>query len=260
MGLMCLFLLLICINIYPLNENKIFFNASAIDDFEDIKENVAIALYDFDADILELEPKEYFPEGYKSFIRFKKDDFLQVHDEFDEDFWWAESLITQAKGIVPSFLVKYLKDESKNHSMDTTEISIIRAMQDFDSMNLTGYLSYKKEDTFKIIKPMDSLGTLMLLVESEETGRKGIVTRKKTYLFNATALYDFDAEILKVQSIYGKTAKFNKGDTFYVIQNIKDIEFDGWMVKALLSGDPGESLVLLLALSSSIVSIGVVCA
>ena len=48
---------------------------------------MALALYDFDADILELEPKKYFPEGYNSFIHFNKDDLLQVHDEFDEDFW-----------------------------------------------------------------------------------------------------------------------------------------------------------------------------
>ena len=234
MSLMCLllFLALIC----PFSVKNIFFNAPALVNFEDIKENVAIALYDFDLHILDFEnelDRKIFPKEYNSFIRFKKDDFLHVLDEFHEDFWWAESLITKAKGVIPSFLVKYIKDDTKNETLENyKDISIIRAMQDFDSMNLTGFLSYKKEESFKIIKPMDSLGMIMLLVRSEETGKQGIVTRRKTYLFNATALYDFDAEILKVQSRYGKDAKFRKGDSFYVIQKFKQIELYGfWLVK-----------------------------
>ena len=246
MGLVCLLILFILI--CPFNEKKIFFNASALVNFEDIKENVAIALYDFDAQILDFDNvpnRKYFPKEYKSFIHFKKDDFFHVLDEFHEDFWWAESLITKAKGVVPSFLVKYLKEDTKNKTtMDSNkEISIIRAMQDFDSMNLTGFLSYKKEESFKIVKPMDSLGTIMLLVRSEETGKQGIVARRKTYLFNATALYDFDAEILKVQSLYLKDTKFRKGDYFYVIQNIKIIELDGWLVDGWLVKHYSNSLV-----------------
>ena len=138
-----------------------------------------------------IEPKKYFPTEYANFICFKADDFLHILDEFDEDFWWAESLTTEASGVIPSFLVKYLKDESKTEIFDSIREITIRAMQDFDSANLKGFLSYKKEESFKIIKPLDSLGTIMLLVRSEETGKQGIVARKRTYLFNTTALYDF---------------------------------------------------------------------
>ena len=211
------------------------------DRHESGNENLATAIYDFDADILGLKPKSYFPEQYNRFISFKEGDQIHIIDKIHSDFWLGKLITSDAVGIVPSFLMKLpgednhsaVKDfdEGYNTIWERKNYQTIRAIQEFDAQTLRGYLSYEKEEQFKIIKTLDRSGggSRMLLVKSEKTKMVGLIRRANTYLFNASALYDFDAKLLQVDSVYGLNSQFRKGDSFYVIQSFSDL--DSWRVQ-----------------------------